>query len=281
MFGYMAVSMPALTEEEQARYQAHYCGLCRALKQEYGQISRMTLSNDLTFLAILLSSLYEPEEMESSARCPLHPLKCRPYIQNAALSYAAAMNILLTYHKLKDNQADEHNSLYGAGAGMIKHAYKKIQAAYPEKCAFVEKCLDDIGKLEKQKSRDVDALCNLSGEMLGEIFAWRQDAWAPFLRLIGQGLGRFIYFMDAYEDFEQDEKKSRFNPLKEMHAQQDYEELSLATMKMLIAEAVENFEMLPLEKDLSILRNVMYTGIWAHYARIHRDQWKEKEHPDE
>jgi len=281
MFGYMAVSMSALTEEEQARYQAHYCGLCRALKREYGQISRLTLSNDLTFLAMLLSSLYEPQEEQFSARCPLHPLKCRPYIQNAALSYAAAMNILLTYYKLKDNQQDEHNPLYGAGASMIRHAYKKVQYAYPEKCRRVEDCLEKIAELEKKKQRDVDALCNLSGEMLGEIFAWRQDAWEPFLRLMGQGLGRFIYFMDAYEDFEQDEKKGRFNPLKEMHAQQDYEDFCLSTMKMLVAEAVENFEMLPLEKDLSILRNVMYTGIWAHYARMNRDQWKEKEHLDE
>lgn len=281
MFGYMTVSMPALSGEERARYQAHYCGLCRALKKEYGQVSRLTLSNDLTFLAMLLSSLYEPKEEMSLGRCTLHPLKKREYIRNDALSYAAAMNILLTYHKLKDNQADERNPLYGAGAGMMKRAYGRVKRAYPEKCAAVKKTLEEIYALELQDSRDVDALCNLSGEMLGEIFAWRQDAWAPLLRSIGQGLGRFIYFMDAYEDYEQDEKKGRFNPMRELHAQSDYEDFCLETMKMLVAEAVENFEMLPLEKNLSILRNVMYTGIWAHYARMHKDLWKEKEHPDE
>lgn len=281
MFGYMAVNMTALSKEDQARYRAYYCGLCRALHREFGQKERLTLSNDITFLAILLSSLYEPQEDVSWARCPLHPLKKREYIKNSALSYAAGMNILLTYHKLKDNQADDHSMLSGAGAGLLKRACRRVEKAYPEKCERVAEYLRQISHLEKQGSRDVDALCNLSGGMLGEIFAWKDDAWAPLMRSMGEGLGRFIYFMDAYEDYDADEKKRRFNPLRQLHQQKDYEDLCLDTMKMLVAEAVDAFEMLPLEKDLSILRNVMYTGIWAHYARMHQDEWKEKEHPDE
>lgn len=281
MFGYMAVSMPALPKEDQARYRAHYCGLCRTLQREFGQKERLTLSNDITFLSILLSSLYEPREEIARARCPLHPLKKQEYISNAALSYAAGMNILLTYHKLKDNQADDHSMFSGAGAGLLKKAFRRVEKAYPEKCERIAECLRQISELEKQDSRDVDALCNLSGQMLGEVFAWQDDIWTPMLRTMGEGLGRFIYFMDAYEDYEEDEKKRRFNPLRQLHLQEDYEELCLDTMKMLVAEAVDAFEMLPLEKDLSILRNVMYTGIWAHYARMHQKEWKEKEHPDE
>lgn len=281
MFGYMAVSMPTLTSEDQARYRAHYCGLCRALGREYGQRGRLTLSNDMTFLAMLLSSLYEPKEEICSARCALHPVKKREYIQNSALQYAAAMNILLTYHKLKDDQADDHSALSGAGAGMLGRAYRRVQGQYPEKCAKVSACLDRIAALERQNSRDVDALCNLSGKMLGEIFAWKDDSWGPMLRAIGEGLGRFIYFMDAYEDYAADEKRKRFNPLIDLHGQDDYEVFCLETLKMLIAEGVDAFELLPLEKDLSILRNVMYTGVWARYARMHKNEWKEKEHPDE
>ena len=281
MFGYMAVSMPALTKEEQGRYQAHYCGLCRALGREFGQAGRLTLSNDMTFLAILLASLYEPKEDAGKARCPLHPLKKRDYLCSEALSYAAHMNLLLSYYKLRDNQQDDHNPFSGLGAGALRPAFRQVQEKYPAKCAHVAHCLESISQLEKENSRDVDALCNLSGEMLGEIFAWKDDAWAPVLRSIGEGLGRFIYFMDAYEDYEADGKKGRFNPLVSLHEQADYEAFCLETMKMLIAEATENFEFLPLEKDLSILRNVMYTGVWAHYARMHQKEWKKKEHPDE
>ena len=37
-------------------------------------------------------------------------------------------------------------------------------------------------------------------------------------------------------------------------------------MEMLIAEATEHFELLPLEKDLDILRNILYSGVWQRYA---------------
>lgn len=281
MFGYMSVCHPALSPEEQTRYQAHYCGLCRALGAHFGQLGRLTLSNDMTFLSILLSSLYEPKEASAARRCLMHPLKKRRYLASDSAVYAAHMNILLSYYKLRDNQQDDRSMIHGAGAAALKRAFCKVEKAYPEKCARVARCLQDIGTLEKQDSRDVDALCNLSGEMVGEIFAWRDDAWAPLLRQMGEGLGRFIYFMDAYEDYPQDVKKGRFNPLKDLHQQPDYEDFCRQAMKMLVAEAVDAFEMLPLEKDLSILRNVMYTGIWARYALIQKNNGNLKEQSNE
>lgn len=281
MFGYMAVAVKELTEAEHRHYRAYYCGLCRALQREYGQKSRLTLSNDLTFLAILLSSLYEPKERSAALRCMLHPLQKQPSVQNAAVSYAAAMNILLTYHKLLDNREDDKSVLSAAGAKLLRGAYEKVRMQYPEKCAAVLECLRAIRALEAQESRDVDALCRLSGQMLGTVFAWKKDAWEGLLRAVGEGLGQFIYFMDAYEDYDDDLRKGRFNPLTELHRQADYEEFCLGTLKMLVADAMAAFDLLPLEKDLSILKNVMYTGIWASYARMHKEQWTVKEKADE
>lgn len=115
--------------------------------------------------------------------------------------------------------------------------------------------------------------------MLGEIFAWKQDFFAENLWDIGAGLGRFIYFMDAYEDYDADNKKKRFNPLKNLHEQNDYEEFCKETMQMLLSDAVSAFDMLPLESDLEILRSVLYNGVWMHYARMHGQNGKEKELP--
>ena len=97
MFGYMSVCHQALEKEEQQRYQACYCGLCRALGREFGQLGRLTLSNDMTFLSLLLSSLYEPREGQGTGRCLLHPLKKRAYLTGDALTYGAHMNVLLSY----------------------------------------------------------------------------------------------------------------------------------------------------------------------------------------
>ena len=56
MYGYISCSRDSLNAEEQERYQEIYCGLCRKLGREYGQLGRLSLSYDMTFL-ILFSCL--------------------------------------------------------------------------------------------------------------------------------------------------------------------------------------------------------------------------------
>lgn len=97
MFGYVLVNPQTLEEGEKQRFRACYCGLCRALKARYGDAGRLTLSNDMTFLSMLLSALYEPGGDAGRAPLPAASLKKRPYTQSAATDYAADMNILLAY----------------------------------------------------------------------------------------------------------------------------------------------------------------------------------------
>ena len=196
-----------------------------------------------------------------------------------AAAYAADMNIILTYYKCLDHQKDDKNPVEGAQAKLLKKGFEKAKRLHPEKCEKIASCLQKITALEEADSRDIDALCNLSGEMLGEIFAWKNDFFAENLWDIGAGLGRFIYFMDAYEDYDADIKKKRFNPLKNLHEQNDYEEFCKNTMQMLLSDAVNAFDMLPIETDLEILRSVLYNGVWMHYARMHGQKGKEKELP--
>ena len=75
MFGYVIINRDALSEAEFTRFRAHYCGLCRQLYTQYGLSGCATLSYDLTFLQLLLASLYEPEEERRTERCLLHPFK--------------------------------------------------------------------------------------------------------------------------------------------------------------------------------------------------------------
>lgn len=75
MFGFVQANLADLSQEEKERYQGAYCGLCKTIGQRHGHIARLGLSYDLTFLSLLLSSLYEPEEQCSSCRCVIHPCK--------------------------------------------------------------------------------------------------------------------------------------------------------------------------------------------------------------
>lgn len=56
MFGYVMIDKPELKVKEFYRYKAYYCGLCRELKEEYGFRGRMTLTYDMTFLVMFLTS---------------------------------------------------------------------------------------------------------------------------------------------------------------------------------------------------------------------------------
>ena len=82
--------------------------------------------------------------------------------------------------------------------------------------------------------------------------------------------------MDAWEDYDEDLKKNRFNPLLSWHSRPDYEDFCRETLEMLIADAAEAFEVLPLEQDLDLLRNIIYSGVWQRYLiKNERKQRKE------
>lgn len=284
MFGYVTIDPGSLSKDAQSRYSAYYCGLCRTLKTRYGNLGRLTLSNDMTFLSILLCSLYEPDELMAKGFCPLHPTKKRSMLITPVSDYVADMNILLSYYKGLDDWKDDRSAAGLLEMKLFSGAYEKIKQQYPEKCAAIQASLEKIGELEKQNCQAVDLLANQTAMMLGEIYAFKNDYWQDTLRTMGEALGRFIYLMDAYEDLPRDEKKNRYNPLRELKAQEQYELLCKDSLSLLISECTEAFELLPLQRDVDILRNILYAGVWTRYqrqqhkaAKSSRDKLKETE----
>lgn len=265
MFGYVTITGDTLPKEARERYRAFYCGLCRALRREYGNLGRATLSYDATFLWLLLSSLYEPEERSGRERCVLHPVKPHPYVDNDLAAYCADMNMALAYHKCLDNWQDEKSLVGKAEAALLKPAYDQIAARYPDKCGLLESSLREIRQAESEDGLDPDRLANLTGKMLGALYRCREDEWADTLQRMGEALGRFIYLMDAYDDLPGDLKRKRFNPLKDMAEREDYEEFCKESLTLLIAECTQEFETLPLLQDVEILRNILYAGCWMRY----------------
>ena len=63
MFGYVGVNEKELKVKELSRYQGYYCGVCHSLKERYQAVGQLTLSYDITFLALLLTGLYEPDKI--------------------------------------------------------------------------------------------------------------------------------------------------------------------------------------------------------------------------
>lgn len=277
MFGYVTIAPEALPKERSDRYRAFYCGLCRTLRQRHGGLSRITLSYDLTFLYILLNSLYEPQETLGLEHCFLHPVAGRNYVSSEAAEYCADMNIALSYHKCMDNWQDDSSLISRAEASLLEKAYQRVSALYPEKCRQIEECLRQISELEKAGDTSLDGAANLTARMLGAVYRYKEkDYWADTLSQMGQGLGRFIYLMDAYEDLPADLRKKRYNPLAEHHQREDYETFVFQSLNMLIAECTEAFETLPVVQDADLLRNILYGGCWMRYNALQKRRDKNK-----
>lgn len=184
------------------------------------------------------------------------------------------MNVALAYHKCMDNWLDDRNILSRSEALLLKRAHDRVCSRYPEKSAAIETWLQEIHQIESNSNAGIDAPVNSTGKMLGELFCWKDDFWSDSLRIIGDGLGRFIYMMDAYEDLPRDEKSGSFNPLKLYLPDDNFETMCRDALIMMVADCTQEFEQLPLIQDVDLLRNILYSGIWSKYTLL---QKKKKE----
>lgn len=272
MFGYLAASAELLEQEQFERYRACYCGLCRSLKERHGQLSRLTLNYDMTFLILLLSSLYEPEEKQGTDVCAVHPRTARAWWQNEATDYAADMNLALAYLKCRDDWNDDGNPIALAEAGLLKKTFEEIRAVYPRQCTAMADSLERLSQIEKEKREASDEAAEAFSMMMGEIFILREDRWSGTLRSMGQALGRFVYIMDACMDLDSDTFHGRYNPFRRYYGCCDNEERFRDILKMTLGECLFYFDRLPLVQDLSILKNILCFGLWTQFNRKFSDK---------
>ncbi|MCD8012792.1 MAG: DUF5685 family protein [Lachnospiraceae bacterium] len=146
MFGYIYINEQELKLREYTTYRSFYCGLCQELHRRYGRRAQLVLNYDTTFLAILLTGLYEPETTVDESRCLLHPVHKHQMARNDAIGYAADMCVLLAYQKGLDDWEDEHRPSGRILSSLLESAYKKIVDEYPRQAKAVE---ENIGRLHE------------------------------------------------------------------------------------------------------------------------------------
>ena len=271
MFGYVVADQGSLTQVQLTRYRACYCGLCRAIEQRHGQLSRLSLTYDMTFLVLLLDSLYEPERDDSAARCIAHPVRKQLQRISKYTQYAADMNVALAYYNCLDDWTDDRNGVKLAYAKVLRPKYRRIKERWPDQCTVIEESLREFGNLERERSPDLDRTAGLFGRLMAALFTPERDRWRETLEQVGDTLGRFIYVMDACLDQTSDQKHGRYNPISEFERVNGAFDAGL-TLTMLIGDCSMAFERLPLEQDLDLLRNILYSGVWSKWAAAHKQE---------
>ena len=275
MFGYLTADLQHLTGEEQARYRAAYCGLCRSLQERHGELARLTLNYDMTFLVLLLQSLYEPEETAGKDTCLPHPLEARAWQRSEVTDYAADMNIALAYLKCLDDWEDDGSLAALGRAKALENAYQAVCKEYPRQCDGMRRALRELSELEKAGWEDPDAASGFFGQLLAEVFVWQEDRWSDTLRRMGNALGRALYVMDACMDLGADAARGRYNPFRRSYGLVDEEDRFRRILRMLLGDCVLAFDRLPLVQDVSLLKNILCLGIWSQFDSKYRKDSKD------
>ena len=268
MFGYIRACKPELKIKEYETYKAVYCSLCKKLGKNYGLLSRLTLSYDFTFLALLNAALSDENLCFEQKRCAFNPLKKCNYCKkekDAFLDFPAAAAMIMLYYKICDNIADEgffKALLFRTIKPIFKGARNKAMKQYPELEAVIFDYINKQNTAEKAEESTLDDLCNPTAEVLSKILAFlsQNDTEQKVLSRLGYCLGRYIYILDAACDLEEDIRKNRFNVLKQIKRDEVQKKVK-EQLYFCINESALAFELLDIKKFKTILGNIIYLGL--------------------
>lgn len=268
MFGYIGVYRPELKIKESDTFKAYYCGLCRALKSGYSPTARLLLSYDCTFLYLLCDALSDARPDYSKRRCPAHPLKKR-FCAGGNAGYAAAVNVLLGTESLRDHARDGRKG-FGILAAVYSKSRKKAAKLYPRTDRIIKESMEKLLKIEERRESDIDVAADAFAEMLGGIFE-EIDSGNRALRSLGYNMGRWVYIMDALDDFEKDVRKNNYNPLAARFGNELNDEVKNSAefnLNASVSGAAMAYDLLDIKKHDGILKNIIYLGLYKKAEEV-------------
>ncbi len=287
MFGYVRPNVPELLVKDNELYRATYCGLCRTMGKTTGKLSKLTLSYDFVFLALLRLAVKGEAVEVKLRRCPVHPFKKRPMIEvNDELVYSARVSTILTRLKLKDNINDSHgfSRVKAKIAGGVSVFFKKTDKSLIELEEKTVNSIDELTKLEKESSDSIDKTSSTFGILLANLASYGiEGANGRILYDVGYHLGRLIYVMDAVDDFEKDIKSGSFNVIKNAYGEKLDESIrqNLKCSMLLelekISRGIELIDFFSAQDCERIIKNIVYIGLPNEIKRVASGEKRKKE----
>lgn len=268
MFGYVRPYTPYLYIKDETLYQALYCGVCKGIGKSCGQLARFGLSYDVAFFSAILHNLLGQDVKIEKQHCLTHCIRVKQMAEVDELTKKlGALNVELAYYKCVDDVYD------GDRGGLKKLAFarghKRAQKRYPEMCAIVRECMALQTDVEKAKTDSVDRaadpsasmLARLSDHLLGE--KKTQNTYALFY-----DLGKWVYLIDALDDYDKDLKKDAYNPFRLAYGAEskcalvkDHADDFEFLFGTLFTDIREHLEMLTMGFNRDLIDNVLLRGL--------------------
>ncbi len=287
MFGYLQPYKPYLMIKDFELYKSVYCGLCKRLGEEYGIFTRLALSYDCTCYSILAMGLRGECESVYKKHCVFNPLKKCIYCKsgNSQLSLAAAVTVASAYYKLEDTISD--SGLFKATAArffklFFKIPLKKAEKNYPEVTDAVRQLNISQKLAEQSDSPSADEAAEPTAVMLKKLMLMLAETENEKLIFgeFGYFLGKWVYLMDAADDYEKDMKSNSFNPfvITLKNSQLSDKEKSLYINKVInsvTARVSSAYSLMEIKSFREVCDNIINMGLGQMQKKIIFDK-KEK-----
>ena len=251
MFGYIAPDRPYLFIKDETLYKALYCGVCRCIAKECGQLACTALTYDMAFMSALVHNIRGDDVKIVRRRCPVHPLRRRPMTaEDDVTRVLASMNTALAWHKLSDDKAD--GEARGALRFLYSRGYKKVLQKHPRAAEIIAKHTAEQAALEERACASIDMACEPTAVMMAELTRYALGEYATgHTDGLSYAIGKWIYLADALDDYDKDVKKGRYNVL--------YNAFKSRTK----AQAVEQNE-----EEINFIFNALFADMRMHLANV-------------
>ena len=273
MFGYVTPDKPNMYMKDYVLFRAYYCGLCHSMKKESGNLARFTVNYDLAFLAAFFHDYVDEKRAVVMKGCILNPKK-RPVIADTPLMREIVrLNLILAGMKIADDQADGESVLLKKIA--FSRAIKRARKRSPELAVLADQCLER--QLAEEKSGAfLNAAAEPFADMMKKVFRrFAGDKDTPAVDQIGYLLGKYVYFADALDDYDEDAKKGRFNAFRRTFGAESFKELKekkgedLAFIMEDIVKGLENaYREIKMGENEGVITNTLWYGLRSRIEMI-------------
>ncbi len=275
MFGYIKPNYPYLYLKDDTLYRALYCGMCKSIKKANGNIARFSLTYDIAFMSLLVHSIKGVDVEVKNSKCVAHAIKSRPMAKADEISLLLAdVNLILAKYKISDDILDEKK-------GKVKNlifskGYKKAVKRHSKVDEIVKKQYILLTDYEKSSCSSVDMVSDCFAKMLEEISSYALGEFAnENTDLLFYTIGKWVYLIDALDDYDKDIKKSNYNVFKACFNESDYNSLIknhyneiVSIFGSVFAQMTESYQKIEFKFNKDLSSNIIYRGIPNETKRI-------------
>jgi hypothetical protein len=201
-------------------------------------------------------------------KCRFNPLKKCTYVKcgSDAFKKASALSVTTFYYKILDNINDTKGIkgwIYRLIKPVAKRWNKKAERNFPYICNAVKEMSEGQFRAELDPNSSLDMVAEPTAKMLSKILSYEgeNETDKRILENLGYNLGRWIYLMDASDDYDEDIEKGSYNPFKAYSDEKNIKEYCNQVLNQCLWQAYNSWNLLDVKLYRGIIENILLKGL--------------------